>query len=361
MEPVTNELLLVSVCDFGWGSLGKVRLILDQVPELDVALYDPRTDTATVRRLLGSRHPFVERRPEEAAAALVVNDPVAADEIEAMGVPVVYVDSLPYLWRRVSEVPRRVAVYCAQRSEPPAEGNPLFGRDIHWIDPVVPRVRKRVGGNGVVVTVGGLHSHLSGDAADAYVSLVLVPLAQLLGKRGAPVAAVCGNIPAWAVDEVQGCLSPRTHFGPMTPYDFEDLLVRADQLIASPGSTTILQAAALRLPTLLLPPQNLSQILNARLFAQPGRGVVAWPADVLDLDRVAALRPLGEDAVLAEVYAAISSAADSGTARAAVAVLLERAIDEAPPGGVLKEPEGTEGARQVGRVIRQVLFAPPAR
>jgi hypothetical protein len=54
----------------------------------------------------------------------------------------------------------------------------------------------------------------------------------------------------------------------------------ADLLITSPGSTTILHAMAINLPTLLLPPQNLSQILNARLCSKPGADTMQWPASV---------------------------------------------------------------------------------
>ncbi|MFK8905676.1 hypothetical protein ACJA3G_01295 [Streptomyces sp. YS-3] len=68
------------------------------------------------------------------------------------------------------------------------------------------------------------------------------------------------------------------------------------------ASTTILQAASLCLPTALLPPQNLSQILNAEIFGVPGGSVITWPTSVIDRALVDELRPGGEDTVLGYVY-----------------------------------------------------------
>ncbi|MFH8573878.1 hypothetical protein [Streptomyces sp. NPDC017993] len=104
------------------------------------------------------------------AVALVINHPVAADRIARTGTPVVYVDSLPYLWAIVSEVPAAVATSCARRSTASAlaPASPLHGStDVSWVEPKVPPPRRRQGGGSVVVSAGGLHSHLVGGASDA--------------------------------------------------------------------------------------------------------------------------------------------------------------------------------------------------
>jgi hydroxymethylcytosylglucuronate/cytosylglucuronate synthase len=360
--------LLAVACDFGWGSVGKLRLILDELPGVPVALHPDHGRPGPARELLGDRHQFVSCAPEQASVALVINDPVAADEITAMGVPVIYVDSLPYLWATPAEVPKQVAVYCAQRGPygELAAYNPLTERpEIEWIDPIVPRGRGRRGGGGVVVNVGGLHSHLVESAADAYLRLVLLPLTELLADAGQPVAAVCGNLPRWACREVALRLPGPVAVGAQQPSDFEVTLRRADLLITSPGSTTILQAAASELPTILLPAQNLSQVLNTEIFSSAVRGAVRWPSSVLDRAQVERLRPAGEETVLRYVYSAISAAADSASARAAVRAAIAAGLAEGSTATATPAPifsaVGMGGAGQVSRRVRQAMLAPLPR
>ncbi|MGH3924545.1 MAG: hypothetical protein ACRDTT_17080, partial [Pseudonocardiaceae bacterium] len=98
--------LLVGAGEFGWGSAGKLRLVLDQLPDVDhvvigselgrellvkqgTATCDaPGTTTEAVRLL------------DDAGtdAALVVGEPVLAERLVTAGCPVVFLDSLPFLW-----------------------------------------------------------------------------------------------------------------------------------------------------------------------------------------------------------------------------------------------------------------------
>ncbi|MEW2579210.1 hypothetical protein [Streptomyces syringium] len=355
--------LLVSTTDFGWGSIGKLRLILDELDGLDILMDDASNTAELAAQIIGGRHRFVHSHGAPAAAALVVNDPVSADRITRSGTPVVYVDSLPYLWTTASEVPAGAAVYCAQRSLagalPPT--SPLRQwADVRWVEPIVPPPRRRRGGAGVVVSVGGLHSHLSGGASDAYLRAVLVPLVDALISAGHRIAAVCGNLPVWARTELAAMLPGSVRVGPFSAYEFEAALLRADALFTSPGSTTILQAASVGLPTALLPPQNLSQILNTEIFGVPGGSVITWPGSVIDRTLVDELRPAGEDAVLGYVYRQISEHSGDPAVRS---VLREQfralAACTGVPDGLsphLREL-GHGGARHVARIVRQTILA----
>ncbi|MGH9348125.1 MAG: glycosyltransferase, partial [Vicinamibacterales bacterium] len=286
-----------------------------------------------------------------------------------LGVPVIYVDSLPYLWATEAEIPDRgkAACYCAQKF--PFDRLPLARplrdrRDIQWIDPIVPRSAHRRAGQGVVVNVGGLHSRLAGDTVDAYLHLILFPLIADLEVSGRHVSAVCGNLPSDACRMVRELLPGCRAIGRQSPYDFERLLRAADLLVTSPGSTTILQALSLGLPALLLPPQNLSQMLNAQLFSAPGAARLEWPASVLTSVRVDELRPLGEDAVLTYIYESISTAATSPEAAADVAEAIRAALRAMPAAGVLDSSLsalGTNGAAQVAQLIKQAMLAPLPR
>lgn len=366
MAEKRRPVVLASVCDFGWGSLGKLRLVLDELGNTIVALDELATSTPLVGSMLADRFSFARCARGDAAVALVINDPVAANEITACGTPVVYVDSLPYLWTTPGEVPDGVAIYCAQRypgAIAPAEG-PLSGRAIYWVDPIVPRGRRRRGGRGAVLNVGGLHSHLSGEAPDAYLRLVILPLAEALRRREVSVWAVCGNLPPWACDAIGEILPGCERIGRQSPSAFEETISRADLLFTSPGSTTLLQAAATNLPTVLLPPQNLSQVLNAEIYSSARTVRIQWPQSVVDGARLAELRPLGEDAGLEYMYAALVTADRSPAARDAVAASISAAVTGPSSGSYLADELsglGFSGASQVARVVRQAVLAPLPR
>jgi hydroxymethylcytosylglucuronate/cytosylglucuronate synthase len=368
MTAKTEYTLLAAICDFGWGSLGKFRLIIDELDACSVLLYGSADINHIATALLGSRHSFGHGSPERADVAIVINDPAAANQIGALGVPVIYVDSLPYLWANDEEVPHResVAYYCAQKF--PADrlpvSSPLKNRRVHWIDPIVPASAHRSGGHGIVINLGGLHSHLVGDTVDAYLRLILYPLIAELKASGREISGVCGNLPADVCRRVESLLPGCSAIGPQTPYDFEALLKNADLLITSPGSTTILQAISLKLPSLLLPPQNLSQILNAQIYSWPGAPIMRWPASVMTMEAVAGLRPQGEDAALGYIYQSISDAARSTESAADVLATIRSTLCTAPPQGVL-DPSisglGQKGAAQVAQLVKQALLAPIPR
>jgi hydroxymethylcytosylglucuronate/cytosylglucuronate synthase len=354
--------LLVAASDFGWGSLGKLRLILDELSGIAIAPDPAAALTPTIRSVLGDRHSFVDCEREEASVGLVVNDARIADEWTASGLPVIYVDSLPYLWTVPEEIPRSVAVYCAQKSPAPlAPDSPLANRqDIVWVDPLVPRADRTRGRGGIVINVGGLHSHLAGDSTGAYVRLAVMPLARLLSSAGHSVTAVCGNLPGWAVAELSELLPAGTRIGLQRPHEFERTLLEADSLITSPGSTTILQAAAIGLPISLLPPQNLSQILNAQHYSSAATPSCGWPTSVIDRGTVDTLRPAGEDVVLEYIYSQIVRASADGVGEAVMTARFAAMLDELVTGAGSPEHVtalGFNGASQVAQVVRQAMLA----
>jgi hypothetical protein len=148
----------------------------------------------------------------------------------------------------------------------------LAGRaDLRWVDPIVPVPQPQTGGGGVVINIGGVHSHLFEAESPAYETLVLPAAVAAIARSQIPLLAVCGSVGEAMIRDLRETVGPEVPIGPQTAYAFEALLKRAYLLISSPGSTTLLHAMAIRLPTVLLPPQNLSQILNGQLDGPPGR------------------------------------------------------------------------------------------
>jgi hydroxymethylcytosylglucuronate/cytosylglucuronate synthase len=315
------------------------------------------------KQLLGSRHEF-EHLPQR-DVALVINDPAAANDIVHRNVPVVYVDSVPYMRRTEPEIPEleKLACYCAQKY--PIELLSLPDRlknwpHIKWIDPIVPVPLTRRGGKGIVVSVGGLTNPLAGDAVDAYVNLVLFPLVKILRASGRTVLAICGSLNSDVCRQLRTLLPECATIGPQSPYAFEQMLTDADLLITAPGSTTILQALSLNLPTLLLPPQNRTQIFNARLFSKPKVDTMRWPARILDVATVEQLLPQARDLARRYVYEAIVNAAASREVTDEVATIIQEGITNAPAHGVLN-PDlsqlGFAGAGQVAQLVKETVSA----
>jgi hydroxymethylcytosylglucuronate/cytosylglucuronate synthase len=307
--------MLVAIRHIGWGAVGKLRLILEELPNARVTLRDDAHAIEMTKKYLGPRHHIEALPPEKFDIALVINDPPAVKDIADLGVPIVFLDSLSYVRRTDAEFPPldRIAFYCVQK-HPTAlypVANLLLDRsNVRWIDPVVPVPRSRGGGGGIVINLGGLYAYnvtgitdeLVNKAVDAYLDLVLFPLVELLQGSNRKISAVCGNINAAGCRRLRAMLPDGVAIGPQPGDVFERILSEADLLISSPGSTTLLQAMAIDLPAILLPSQNRSQILNARLYSKPGSNLMEWPDRIIDDAKFEQVRLRGVRAVYQYFY-----------------------------------------------------------
>ncbi|MER0444053.1 hydroxymethylcytosylglucuronate/cytosylglucuronate synthase [Streptomyces sp. Edi4] len=374
--------------DFGWGSAGKLHAILtdltDQVsppPRLigvgtvlgrpllaklpvDTWYYRPPTTTEGLRALL-HRH--------RVSAALVVLDAEFASALLAAGCPTVFVDSLPYLWTGNDTIPHNATRYCAQLCESLPRtcwGSLRAIERLTWTEAILsaPAPAHHAGTPGLaVLNLGGLHSPLGGDSANAYPGLVVEPTLRALAQAGLRTVEICGNVDpdtSWVQGARRAGIPVRV--GPRSHAEFLALLDRAQLLVTSPGLTTLLEAAQRRLPTVCLPPQNVSQILNGDRFATAVDAAcrVPWPPEVLDLRQVEAVRAQGEHAALSVVYGAIERAARQADTRVRerlrrdVYAAVRRARRVSDWGGLLGRM-GTRGAHQVVQRLGEVLAEHP--
>jgi hydroxymethylcytosylglucuronate/cytosylglucuronate synthase len=365
--------LLAATRHVGWGGVGKLRLILEKLPSAHVVLHGDGHTIALEKAFLGSRHKFDAQPPPQIDVALVINDPIAANNIADLNVPVVYVDSLPYMRKTDDDIPerRKVAYYCAQKY--PIELLPLTSplllkwSNIRWIDPIVPLPQGRRGGQGIVINVGGLytynmvglHSDLVNDAVDAYLKLVLFPLVDLLQTSDRKISAICGNINVNTCRQLRTMVPDSVAVGPQSPYVFERILRDADLLITSPGSTTILQALSINLPTLLLPSQNRSQYFNAQIYSKPHANVMQWPNSVVDLAELEQRLYKGLVALNSYIYKSIIDAATSQDLSDEISKIIRESVFNASDDGVLNprlSGLGIAGADQVAQLVKQVAL-----
>jgi hydroxymethylcytosylglucuronate/cytosylglucuronate synthase len=369
--------IVASGVDFGWGSAGKLSAILRALLEmcqqqvriivlgtalgksvlndLPVAYWEEQPDPTQMPALLAEHRVGV---------GLVILDPARALALEQAGCPTVYVDSLPYLWTERDLLPYNVTAYAAQLCDavPRCAWQPLRQiRHLCWVEGItIPHTARRRYPEPelAVVSFGGLHSPLSTVGHGAYEHLLLTPTLRALARAGFTTIEVCGNV-AGAVAAVRGLarlrLAARGHTA------FLDLLDRAALLLCSPGLTTLIEAGHRALPTVCLPPQNISQILNGERFAAHVHPEcrVRWPEGVLDIAAIEQARPQGEEAAVALLYAALA-AASRHTARLwpqleqAISQAIRRACTPQPWDGLIAG-SGVRGAEQVAMLLYDIL------
>ncbi|MET9730133.1 hydroxymethylcytosylglucuronate/cytosylglucuronate synthase [Streptomyces sp. NPDC006458] len=326
--------LAVAGDDFGWGSVGLLAAILGALglrengrnrylgldtnggrPVLRHHAVHHWADTSSLTdaelRDLLARH--------SVEAALVVLNAELAMRLEALDCRVVYVDTNPFMWTEHELVPQHVTRYCAQLC--PALPQPCWPvlrgiSSLHWVgriigphpsEPAAPVPGK------AVLNFGGLHSPAtSSGSIEAYVRLVATAMLRAFQAHGYDQVVITGNLDPDRLPLPADLTRGMKLSGGRLPRErFLNELATADIVATSPGQTTLLELGALGRRAVVLPPQNLSQILHAAEVAQvvdPGI-VVSWPPGTVDQDRVARERTRGEDWAITTMYSEISAAA----------------------------------------------------
>ncbi|MER6318687.1 hydroxymethylcytosylglucuronate/cytosylglucuronate synthase [Streptomyces sp. NPDC001581] len=395
--PVTVALV---GAEFGWGSSGKLSAVLSALRDRSTpplrfvgmasGLGRPLLAEHTVDgwydlpddpgRLAPAVREFV--RSQGVRAAVVVLDGAAARALLALGVPTVFVDSLPFLWSEGdrASLPLDATVYCAQKSvELPPECLAVLAdaRALRWVEAVIAQPRasepergsRRGAGRpyrSALISLGGLRAP-SLVEPEHYPRLVVPAALEALAAYGIEEVHIAGNLPGDLAGRLvdSSIAPPRTTAGPLGHGAFLERLDACDVLLTSPGLTTLLEAGGLNVPTVCLPPQNLSQIFNGRYHSQAlgARLRVLWPKEVLVEDEALALRSEGEDHALERIYGAIGAAARGDDRHGVGHALRDGVLDalrrsaDVGEWDALTTAVGTGGAAQVADALLGVLDA----
>ncbi|MGX8904244.1 hydroxymethylcytosylglucuronate/cytosylglucuronate synthase [Streptomyces netropsis] len=395
-EPVT---IALSGSEFGWGSSGKLSAVLSALRQrsrsplrfvgLGSGLGRPLLAEHAVDRWYdlpdtahGVRAAVEEAvRSQAVRAAVVVLDGTVARALETAGVPTAFVDSLPFMWTEGDRaaLPLNATVYCAQQCvelPPECQGILASVRALRWVGAVIgtpppPRADAPAARpcRKVVVSLGGLRAPRLADWTD-YPRVVVPVVLEALAAFGVREVRLAGNLPAGLlarlVDRHPAPL--RVTAGALSHSAFLAELAGCDALLTSPGLTTLLEAGSLRVPTVCLPPQNLSQIFNGRAHSRAVDADVrvTWPGEVFQEDEALALRSKGEDHALELIYGGIGRAAaraDGGHVAAAlkdgVLAALRRTAGVAD-WGALTAAVGTGGADQVADAVLGIVRQAPS-
>lgn len=203
-----------------------------------------------------------------------------------------------------------------------------------------------------LVNVGGVHSPFS-DEAPAYTRVVVPAVVAALQSAEYEVRVI-GNVDAFTAS----MLPDDVPAGPVPHDEVGRLLAESAVLFTSPGLTTMLEAGAAQIPTALLPPQNVSQVLNADEVtrsqdAHPAR--IDWPEHVVHAATVRELAKRSEEDALRFIYAAIEAIEPNpGFAT----WLRDECACRLPASASwlrdYSDNVGGEGAAQVAQVVREV-------
>jgi len=230
-----------------------------------------------------------------------------AKMLTELGIKVIYIDSLPFMWTKKDaeegKIPYNVYCYCAQMSIPLNNSSKrLFNevKNLRWIEPIVnlrPLDIKQ--GNQVLINLGGFSSP-HGDNY-AYIDLIIRPLLDILKQQYDEIIVTCGKKAQTNLKRKIGLEADITSF---SQTEFLEKMYSSKLFFTSPGLTTIVETLQYNKPTIILPPQNLSQFYNS-LFAQKSLQqykVIEWLSDELSLKKFLSMDNYDEGEIVKIIY-----------------------------------------------------------
>ncbi len=242
--------------------------------------------------------------------ALVVLKNKVARYLKSIGLKVLYIDSLPFMWTQTDfnygKVPINMDYYCAQKTlDLNKEHLKMFKQvnNLKWIGPVIPKQRLKINNidiKPIVINLGGLHSP-TGTGMD-YVEVIVRPLIEKIQERYKnKIYVTCGDN---VRDDVKNCLKNKNIIVcTLTQSNFIDLVSNSFLFFTSPGLTTILEIGVLRVPINLMPAQNLSQFYNEKYvqYYYEKYKLFSWEDEILDLKYLSSLDKL-EHEIVQQIY-----------------------------------------------------------
>jgi hypothetical protein len=222
----------------------------------------------------------------ESDVVVSVMNPNAAGVADHLGIPCVYVDMLLWMWDRPPLLPSSVQRYFAEgftgvdqsieqwRDQLPHPE--VVGPLIAPSQPLNPREQ-----TDVLVNFGGLSSWLMPeDALVRYARTMVECVVAALADWPGRITISAGEHVLNPVDSARISL-PRSdvRFVNLSHRGYLDELERSRFLVSSPGLHATQEALARGIPCLLLPSQNLSQVLALRKLNRAGAGfALDWDA-----------------------------------------------------------------------------------
>ena len=254
--------------------------------------------------------------------AIVVLDVELATILMDLNVKVIFVDSLPFMWTQadIDEglLPLDATVYCAQKccNLTDASKNVLAQvKNLKWINPIQSKFEKKYRPfeeDYIHINVGGLHSPIGNG--ESYIKTVIIPLLKIF--KSEKIIITCGTSAKISIlNELKNedIDSRNIKVETLQQKDFIASINNAKLFLTSPGLTTIYETESLHKPTIILPPQNLSQFYNIEYAKKilDEYKTINWSTQKLNLDYLQSILPKGETYVVDKIYEFITELVDS--------------------------------------------------
>ena len=254
--------------------------------------------------------------------AIVVLDVELATILMDLNVKVIFVDSLPFMWTQadIDEglLPLDATVYCAQKCCNLTEASKKVlaqVKNLKWINPIQSKFEKKYRPykeEYIHINVGGLHSPIGNG--ESYIKTVIIPLLKIF--KSEKIIITCGTTAKISIlNELknEGIDSRNIKVETLQQKDFISSINNAKLFLTSPGLTTIYETESLHKPTIILPPQNLSQFYNIEYAKKilDKYKTINWDTQKLNLDYLQSILPKGETYVVDKIYEFITELVNS--------------------------------------------------
>ena len=254
--------------------------------------------------------------------AIVVLDVELATILMDLNVKVIFVDSLPFMWTQadIDEglLPLDATVYCAQKCCNLTEASKKVlaqVKNLKWINPIQSKFEKKYRPykeEYIHINVGGLHSPIGNG--ESYIKTVIIPLLKIF--KSEKIIITCGTTAKISIlNELknEGIDSRNIKVETLQQKDFISSINNAKLFLTSPGLTTIYETESLNKPTIILPPQNLSQFYNIEYAKKilDEYKTINWDTQKLNLDYLQSILPKGETYVVDKIYEFITELVNS--------------------------------------------------
>ena len=272
-----ENVLAVTSC-FGLGPVGKLNAIVDFAKDkynwyaageqFDIGIFSKNIFKETCFTMNKEElKNFVSKYNIKYAIVVLKNK--MARILKEIGVRVVYVDSLPFMWSEQDalegKVPYNVDCYCAQKTLELNElSNRIFSKvkNLVWVNPIVNVGIRDLKGieaeqKYVLINIGGLHSPTT-DGLD-YIDVVVKPLIEIMNDKKIYITT-SSKSKKILIDYLK-------QYSNVFVETFEQdkffaYVKKSDIFFTSPGLTTILESSLIKKEAIFLPPQNISQFYN---------------------------------------------------------------------------------------------------
>ena len=325
--------VIIGTNNFGLGPVGKVSSIVNNSlneinwyacgNEFDLSIF--KKDTFKEVLFTKDKEKIKEFvKKNSISFGVSVLDVTLARILMELGVKVIFVDSLPFMWTQadIDEglLPLDADYYCAQKCINLTEASEKVLSQMNnlvWINPIQNKPDnkyKPYEEKYVHINVGGLHSPIGNG--ESYIETVLIPVVNVFNKLNKKVIISGGSNAKKSILKIfkrYNINMNNIKVETLIQEEFLNSVKNSTLFLTSPGLTTIYETSSLNKPTILLPPQNLSQFYNIEYAKKilSKYKALNWETKKLNYKYLESILDKGETYVVDEIYKYITELIDT--------------------------------------------------